>query len=168
LHRPETHIVPLVIEAALGRRDAVEIYGTDYPTNDGSAIRDFIHVTDLAEAHLLALGHLLAGKENLSLNLGTGRGVSVLDVIRTVERHGGVSLDVRPAPRRLGDPPALIADPSRATALLGWRPKFSAIEDIVSTAWRWHENLASVESWHPDSDQRHSPRRSYTTASGAV
>jgi UDP-glucose-4-epimerase GalE len=137
-HEPETHLVPLVLQAALGRSAAVEIYGTDYPTPDGTAIRDYIHVDDLAKAHLRALERLLAGGEAIALNLGTGRGHSVREVIAAAEAVCGRKIPVRPAPRRAGDPPALVADPSLAAATLGWRAQHSSLDTIVRTALAWH------------------------------
>ena len=138
LHDPETHLIPLVIQAALGQRPYVEIYGTDYPTPDGTAVRDYIHVTDLAEAHVLALRYLLEGGESTALNLGTGQGHSVREVIAAVERVGGREVSVREGPRRPGDPPVLVADATKANAVLGWRPKYGGLDGIVATAWRWH------------------------------
>jgi UDP-glucose-4-epimerase GalE len=138
VHDPETHLIPLAIEAALGRRPAIEIFGTDYPTPDGTAVRDYIHVADLADAHIRALDELLAGGDSLAVNLGTGRGYSVRDVIAAVETAGDRRVPVQPAPRRLGDPPALVADPRRAEAILGWRPRFADLDSIVRTAWEWH------------------------------
>src|SRR6266850_33713 len=136
-HHPETHLLPLVIEAALDKRTAVKIFGVDYPTPDGTAIRDYVHVSDLAEAHVLALQHLLSGGESFAVNLGSGRGVSVREIVAAVERIAGVSINVRPVARRPGDPPVLVADPARAEKLLSWHPEFSTLESIVSTAWHW-------------------------------
>jgi len=136
-HHPETHLLPLVIEAALDKRTAVKIFGVDYPTPDGTAIRDYVHVSDLAEAHVLALQHLLSGGESFAVNLGSGRGVSVREIVAAVERIAGVSINVRPVARRTGDPPVLVADPARAEKLLSWHPEFSTLESIVSTAWHW-------------------------------
>ena len=137
-HDPETHLVPLVLEAALGRRAAIEIFGTDYPTPDGTAIRDYIHVEDLARAHLLALERLRAGGGSIALNLGTGQGHSVREVIAAAEWVCGRPIPVREAPRRLGDPPSLVADPSLAAQALGWRAQSSDPETIVATALAWH------------------------------
>jgi UDP-arabinose 4-epimerase len=141
-HDPETHLIPLVIQAALGQRSHVEIYGTDYPTPDGTAIRDYIHVTDLAEAHVLALEYLMEGGDSCAMNLGTGQGYSVRDVIAEVaacsQAHGGTPPPVREATRRAGDPAVLIADPSRAERMLNWKARRSGLEEIVRTAWRWH------------------------------
>ncbi len=137
-HEPETHLVPLVLEAALGDRPQIDIYGTDYPTPDGTAIRDYIHVQDLAEAHLRALKRLCAGGQSAALNLGTGRGHSVREVIRTAEAVSGKSIPCREAPRRPGDPPVLVADPGLAAELLGWRAQVSDLDTIVRTALAWH------------------------------
>lgn len=139
-HGPETHLVPLVLEAALGQRQQVDIYGTDYQTPDGTAIRDYIHVQDLAEAHLRALEHLGAGRHSVALNLGTGRGRSVREVIRTVESVSGKAVPCREAARRPGDPPILVADPSLAAELLGWRARISDLDTIVRTALVWHQS----------------------------
>ena len=137
-HDPETHLIPLVIGAAQGRRPRVSIFGTDYPTRDGTAVRDYVHVTDLASAHVTALRRLQAGSECLRLNLGTGRGHSVREVIRMVEDVSGCSVPVREAPRRLGDPAELVAASARAGEMLGWVPRHSDLRNIVTTAWRWH------------------------------
>ncbi|MBV8739527.1 MAG: UDP-glucose 4-epimerase GalE [Alphaproteobacteria bacterium] len=137
-HDPETHLVPLVLQAALGQRPAIEVYGTDYPTPDGTAIRDYIHVDDLADAHLRALERLLAKGEPVALNLGTGIGHSVREVIATAERVCGCKIPVQDAPRRSGDPAALVADPSLAAELLDWRAQYSSLEMIIHTAFAWH------------------------------
>jgi UDP-arabinose 4-epimerase len=137
-HDPETHLLPIVIDAALGRRGPVDIFGNDYPTQDGTAVRDFIHVADLADAHVRALNRLLQSGESVALNLGTGYGHSVREVVRVVERVGRRSVPVRYAPRRAGDPPALVADASRAGSVLGWEPRFADLTAIVRTAWDWH------------------------------
>jgi UDP-arabinose 4-epimerase len=139
-HEPETHLIPLVIQAALEIRQYIQIFGTDYPTPDGTAVRDYIHVTDLADAHVRALGFLLNGGMTTALNLGTGVGHSVHDVIAAIERVGGLKVPYREAERRPGDPPQLIADPRKANALFGWTPKSSSLESIVETAWRWHSS----------------------------
>jgi UDP-arabinose 4-epimerase len=137
-HEPETHLVPLVLQAALRRREAIEVYGTDYATPDGTAIRDYIHVDDLAEAHLRALERLLAGGEAIALNLGTGRGHSVREVIAAAERVCGREIPLREGPRRPGDPPALIADPALAARTLGWHAQHSSLDMIIRTALAWH------------------------------
>ena len=144
-HEPETHLIPLVIETALGRRSVIDVFGTDYPTPDGTAVRDYIHVTDLADAHIKALVHLLGGGKELQVNLGTGRGCSVREVIDTVARITGRPVAVRNAERRAGDPPALVADATKARQLLGWEPSHSSLENIVATACRWHEQMHSPQ-----------------------
>ncbi|HEY0714581.1 MAG TPA: UDP-glucose 4-epimerase GalE, partial [Polyangia bacterium] len=138
-HDPETHLIPLTIAAALGRRPALGIFGTDYPTPDGTAIRDYIHVADLADAHLRALSHLGRGGASLALNLGTGQGSSVKDVVAAVERLSGKKVPVRLEPRRAGDPPALVADARKASDVLGWRPRHSSLDNIVRDALAWAE-----------------------------
>jgi UDP-glucose-4-epimerase GalE len=136
-HFPETHLIPLVIDAALGRRSTVDIFGTDYPTPDGTAIRDYIHVTDLARAHVLALQQLQAGNSVL-LNLGTGHGYSVREVIAAVQTVTGRTVPARDTPRRAGDPAVLVAAAGRAATVLGWQPKCSELVEIVRTAFDWH------------------------------
>jgi UDP-arabinose 4-epimerase len=142
LHQPETHLVPLVLQAALGERAQIDIYGTDYPTPDGTAVRDYIHVQDLAEAHLCALEHVAGGGESAALNLGTGRGHSVREVVRVAEAVSGRPIAWRDTARRPGDPPVLVADPSLAAELLGWRARVSDLETILRTALAWHMSLA--------------------------
>ena len=137
-HHPEPHLIPRVIQAALGELPHVEIFGTDYPTADGTAIRDYVHVTDLAAAHVLALNYLRKGGESTAINLGTGKGYSVEEVISTVERVTSCMVSVQKAPRRAGDPPVLIADSAKAARLLHWSPRHSSLQAIVETAWGWH------------------------------
>jgi UDP-arabinose 4-epimerase len=139
-HDPETHLVPIVIQAALGMRPRVDVYGTDYDTPDGTAIRDYVHVTDLADAHVRALSHVMDGGASLALNLGTGVGSSVRTIISTVERVSKRTFDVRNVARRTGDPAILVADASRAKEKLGWEHHYSNPEMIVETAWLWHSN----------------------------
>jgi len=139
-HNPETHLIPIVLEAALEKRDHVEIFGTDYETKDGTCIRDFIHVDDLAAAHILALESLRDGKPNTAYNLGIGKGYSVREVIETCRRVTGREIKVVEGARRPGDPPQLVADPSRAQRELGWEPKFKTLEEIVETAWEWQRS----------------------------
>jgi UDP-glucose-4-epimerase GalE len=136
-HDPETHLIPLVLQAAAGRRPAVQVFGTDYATPDGTCIRDYIHVDDLAEAHLLALEKLSPGVA-LKLNLGTGRGYSVREVIRVAEEVTGRKVPVAEVPRRAGDPPILVAAADRARRELGWQPRYTELRPIVDTAWKWH------------------------------
>jgi UDP-glucose 4-epimerase len=138
MHTPETHLIPSVFEAIHGERPALEIFGADYPTLDGTCVRDYIHVSDLAEAHVLGLDHLAEGK-SAELNLGTGCGYSVRQVISTIECVSGRKVPTRTAARRAGDPAELVADPSRAEKLLNWRARYS-LEQIVSTAWNWAES----------------------------
>ncbi len=137
-HDPETHLIPLVLDAALGRRPRVEIYGSDYETPDGTAIRDYIHVQDLAEAHVRAIQYLRDGGESVALNLGTGHGHTVLEVVQAAERIARRPVPHRIVGRRAGDPPALVADARRARAVLGWEPKISDLDSILATAWAWH------------------------------
>jgi UDP-arabinose 4-epimerase len=138
-HALETHLIPLAIFAAQGRIPALEIFGTDYDTDDGTAVRDYIHVSDLAAAHVKAAGHLLSGGASASINLGTGRGHSIRNVIAAVEAIGRRKLPVVERPRRPSDPPALIADPHLGQSLLAWKPVQSDLQTIVRTAWDWHQ-----------------------------
>ena len=144
IHDPETHAVPLLLMAATGRLPRFDIFGTDYPTPDGSAIRDYVHVSDLADAHVCALDHLLRGGGSAVVNLGTGRGTSVLQLVEAVERTTGRPVPHRLQPRRVGDPPILVADPGRAGTLLGWRPRFLEMADIIATAHAWMERPVGV------------------------
>jgi UDP-glucose-4-epimerase GalE len=137
-HEHETHLIPLAIGAALKQRERLQIFGTDYPTPDGTAIRDYIHVTDLASAHICALQYLNGGGESRAVNVGTGKGASVLEVIATVQLVSGRTVPTVAAPRRTGDPPILVASPELARRLLHWAPSHSSLETIVETAWRWH------------------------------
>jgi UDP-glucose 4-epimerase len=135
-HEPEPHLIPLTLRAAAGFGGELQVYGTDYPTPDGTCIRDYTNVIDLAEAHVKALQHLLAGNPSLTVNLGTGEGSSVKEVIATVEEVTGKKVPHKVVPRRPGDPPALVADPKRAQQLLKWKATRS-LRDSVSTAWKW-------------------------------
>ena len=137
-HDPETHLIPLIIEAALGQRASVDVFGTDYPTPDGSAIRDYIHVTDLADAHLRTLKKLEESPDDLFLNLGTGTGYSVLEVIDMVEEVSGKRISRNLADRRPGDPAELVAATGLADKVLAWKPVVSDLRTIVETAMRWH------------------------------
>jgi len=136
-HEPETHAIPLALLAALGRREGFTILGNDYPTPDGTCVRDYVHVDDLAEAHLRALERLEAGRD-LCLNLGTGRGFSVREVVESCRRVSGREIVTHVGPRRPGDPPELVADPERAHATLGWKAGYTELDRMVETAWRWH------------------------------
>ncbi len=135
MHEPETHLIPLILQAIQGKRAALEIFGDDYPTADGTCIRDYIHVNDLAEAHVLGLEYLAKG-ESGAMNLGTGKGYSVHEVVAAVEKVTGRKVPTHIGPRRAGDPAELVADPSRAETLLNWKAKRS-LEEIVASAWKW-------------------------------
>jgi UDP-glucose 4-epimerase len=139
-HDPESHLIPLVVKAALGQRPEVEIYGTDYPTPDGTAIRDYIHVVDLADAHVRALEYLADGGESTELNLGTGEGHSVSEVVAGVGKLCDGRVPAKGAPRRAGDPAELVADPARARQVLDWHPQYSDLDTIIQTAWKWHSS----------------------------
>ncbi len=136
-HDPETHLVPLAIQAALGRRAELAVFGSDYPTADGTAVRDYVHVTDLADAHVLALERLLAGGSSQAFNLGAGRGYSVLEVVRAVEVVAQRPVPLRFAAPRPGDPAELFADPRKAEDVLGWKRRYSDLATVVETAWLW-------------------------------
>ena len=138
-HHPETHLIPLVLQTALGKREAISIFGTDYPTPDGTCIRDYIHVNDLADAHILGLEYLLNGGESEVFNLGNGNGFSVREVIAAAEEVTGRVIKVEECDRRPGDPPALIGTSEKARKILNWQPQYPGIKDIVSHAWQWHQ-----------------------------
>lgn len=143
-HDPETHLIPRALMAAAGEIPHLDLFGEDYDTPDGTCIRDYIHVTDLARAHVLALQHLLCKGESMGINLGTGRGTSVREIIRAVERVSGRTLPVKISPRREGDPPLLYADPTMAEQVLGFRTKYNDIEEILDNSWRFH-----MGGWRP-------------------
>ena len=138
-HDPETHIIPLVLFAAQGKSPHVSVFGDDYPTPDGTAVRDYIHVSDLSQAHLLALEHLRSGKKSEFINLGNGNGYSVNEVIETARRVTSLPIEAKMAPRRPGDPSKLVADASKAHKLLGWKPQHPELENIIESAWAWHQ-----------------------------
>ena len=140
-HQPETHLIPLVLQAAEGKRHSVSIYGTDYPTPDGTCVRDYIHITDLAAAHLLAFERLGRDEtpERLIYNLGNGRGFSVLEVIGAAARVAGKDIPVKEAARRRGDPATLVASSQKIRQELGWQPKFTDLDGIIESAWRWRQ-----------------------------
>jgi UDP-glucose 4-epimerase len=142
-HSPETHLIPLAIDAAVGKRPALQVFGNDYPTPDGTCLRDYVHVDDLSRAHIGVFDKLATPNTALFYNLGTGKPTSVLEVIRAVEKVTGKKVPYVMAPRRAGDPPALYADSTKAKTELNWQVKFPDIDSIVATAWKWH-------STHPD------------------
>jgi UDP-glucose 4-epimerase len=137
-HEPESHLIPLVLDVALGRRPSIHIYGEDYPTPDGTCIRDYIHVSDLADAHLLAL-EALERQDRLIFNLGNGHGFSVREVIESARRVTGHPIPAEVHPRRAGDPAVLVASSEKAIRELGWKPKYTQLDEIVRTAWIWHQ-----------------------------
>ena len=142
-HNPETHLLPLVLMAALGKRDSVSIFGTDYPTPDGTCIRDYIHVTDLADAHILGLEYLLNGGDTSVFNLGNGQGFSVKEAIDTAKVVTGREIKVVMSDRRPGDPPILVGSSDKARNILGWEPKYPALKEILIHAWNWHQQRHS-------------------------
>lgn len=137
-HNPESHLIPLILDAAIGKRENVKIFGTDYPTKDGTCIRDYIHVNDLAQAHILGLEYLLSEKKSENFNLGSGEGYSVREIIKNVKNITGKEFKVIETDRRPGDPPILIANSKKAQKILGWETKFS-LQEIIKTAWEWHK-----------------------------
>jgi UDP-glucose 4-epimerase len=137
-HRPETHLIPLVLQVALGQRESIAVFGDDYPTEDGTCIRDYIHVSDLADAHLLALNRLRAGAGSAVYNLGNGKGYSVKQVIEKAREITGHAIPARMEARRAGDPAVLVASSERARQELGWTPKYESLEAIIASAWKWH------------------------------
>jgi len=143
-HIPETHLIPLILQAASGRRDDIKIFGNDYPTDDGTCVRDYIHINDLCEAHSLALLRMIKTKQSARYNLGNGKGFSVSEVIDIAKRVSGNDFKVTIEPRRDGDPAVLVADASLAKQELDWQPKFAELYDIVKTAWDWEKNFLSI------------------------
>jgi UDP-glucose 4-epimerase len=141
-HEPESHLIPLILDVALGRRRSIKIFGQDYPTRDGTCIRDYIHVSDLADAHLLALA-ALKGKDRLIFNIGNGQGFTVREVIDSVRRVTGQPIAVEECPRRPGDPAVLVAGSEKIKLELGWRPKFAELDTIIASAWDWHQKRYS-------------------------
>ena len=145
-HDPETHLIPLVLKAAKGERERVSIHGTDYPTPDGTCIRDYIHVMDLADAHVLALEHLLAGGQSEVFNCGYGHGYSVREVLNVARSVTGIDFPVSESQRREGDAPVLVADSSKIRKTLGWKPRYDDLDYIVRTAWEWEKKLRDHRS----------------------
>lgn len=142
-HRPETHLIPVILQVAQGRRDKLSLFGSDYPTRDGTCVRDYIHVEDLIGAHFLALDYLRGGNPSAAFNLGNGQGFSNREIIEAARRVTGHPIPTVEAPRRPGDPAALVASSRKAVEVLGWKPKYTNVEDIIASAWRWH-------AAHPD------------------
>jgi UDP-arabinose 4-epimerase len=140
-HTPETHLIPSVILAALGMRPEIVVYGTDFPSRDGTAVRDYVHVQDLADAHVAALKWLFANQKSVSINLGTGTGYSVLEIVDAVQKFCGKQIPVRLEKRRDGDPSFLTADNAKAKELLGWTPRLSSLPILIESAWKWHQLL---------------------------
>ena len=138
-HDPEPHIIPLVMFAALGKRDSIKIFGDDYPTPDGTCIRDYIHIVDLADAHIRALDYLSKGGASQVINLGTGNGYSVKEIVDVTKKITGVDIKAVMVERRPGDPAILVADNKKAKTVLGWVPQYD-LEGIIKTAWNWHKN----------------------------
>jgi UDP-glucose 4-epimerase len=136
-HEPETHLIPLVLETARGKRESIMIFGDDYPTKDGTCVRDYIHVSDLAQAHILAVRHLLSGGTSEKFNLGNGQGFSVKEVCSAAERVTGKAVTVKMGPRRAGDPATLIASSAKIRDQLGWQPKHAELDSIIESAWNW-------------------------------
>jgi UDP-glucose-4-epimerase GalE len=145
LHEPETHLIPLALRAAAGAGPELHVFGTDYPTPDGTCVRDYIHVNDLASGHVKALEHLAAGSESFAVNLGTGTGASVQEVISAAEEVTGKRVSRRNVPRRAGDPPELVANPAKAQRLLGWKA-MRGLQDSVSTAWNWMQRGRAAQA----------------------
>ncbi len=139
-HRPESHLVPLVLQTALEQRSHISVFGDDYPTEDGTCVRDYIHVSDLADAHLKAVEYLAGGGESSAFNLGNGQGFSVKQVIETAKKVTGRDIPAVIEPRRSGDPAVLVASSAKARSVLGWTPKHDSLENIIASAWQWHES----------------------------
>ena len=139
-HRPESHLIPLILQVAQGKREKLSLFGTDYPTKDGTCVRDYIHVDDLIDAHVLALDYLRAGNPSSAFNLGNGQGFSNREIIEAARRVTGHPIPVSEEARRPGDPAVLIASSQKAMEVLGWKPKYTNVEDIIATAWRWHSS----------------------------
>ena len=138
-HDPETHLIPLILQVPNGQRESISVFGDDYPTKDGTCVRDYIHVCDLAQAHILALDYLMAGGDNNVFNLGSGEGFTVREVIDVARKATGHPIPAQICPRRAGDPAQLVASSEKAKSVLGWKPRYEDLETIVSTAWNWHK-----------------------------
>ena len=138
-HSPETHLIPLVLQAAAGKRPSIKVFGTDYPTPDGTCVRDYVHVNDLAHAHILALEKMMQDNQSERFNLGSGSGFSVAELIKTAKQITGIDFKVETAPRRAGDPAVLVADSTKAQRVLGWKPTYN-LQRIIQTAWNWEQH----------------------------
>ena len=138
-HKCETHLIPLILQVPLGKRDHITVYGNDYPTKDGTCIRDYVHVCDIADAHVLALEYLRSGGESNIFNLGSGDGYSVMEMITAAEKAAGQKIKLEIGARRAGDPARLVADSHKAREILKWSPKFTDMAEIIATAWKWHK-----------------------------
>ena len=145
-HDPETHLIPLVIKAAQGKLDRLTVFGADYPTKDGTCVRDYIHVSDLAQAHALSLDYLRAGNASTAINLGNGKGYSVLEVVEAARAVTGMEIAIEMQDRRAGDPSHLVADAAKAGAVLGWKPQRPELAEIISSAWKWHTKSVAAEA----------------------
>lgn len=152
-HNPETHLIPLVLQTALGIREAISIFGTDYDTPDGTCVRDYIHVVDLAQAHILGLEYLLGGGESDSFNLGNGNGFSVKEVIETAKIVTGKEIKIKISDRRAGDPPYLVGSSEKARKILNWQPQYSDLKDTITHAWQWHQKRHSPIQLPVNSEQ---------------
>ena len=139
-HNPETHLIPLILQVPNGKREYISIFGNDYETKDGTCVRDYIHVNDLAQAHILAMEYLRKGNDSNIFNLGNGVGFTVKEVVETARKVTGHPIPAKEEPRRAGDPSTLIASSEKAKDILGWKPKFDDLETIITTAWNWHKN----------------------------
>jgi UDP-glucose 4-epimerase len=138
-HHPETHLIPIILQAAAGTRDGLQIFGDDYPTKDGTNVRDYVHVVDLADAHILAMKYLSEGNDSNAFNLGSATGFSNLEILNAARKVTGQPIPAKIGPRRPGDPSTLIAASDKARTILGWKPKFDDVEQVIATAWNWHQ-----------------------------
>lgn len=144
-HNPETHLIPIILQVANGTREKIMMFGNDYDTKDGTCVRDYIHVTDLAQAHMLAAKYLMDGNDSNIFNLGNGVGFTVKEVVECARKVTGKEIPAEVAERRAGDPAVLVASSEKARSILGWEPKYASLEKIISTAWRWHEAHKTFE-----------------------
>jgi UDP-glucose 4-epimerase len=138
-HKPESHLIPIILQVALGQRESIKMFGSDYPTPDGTCVRDYIHVSDLADAHVRGIDYLMNGGDSTAMNLGTGHGYSVREIVEVARKITGHPIPAIEAPRRAGDPPTLVAKADRAHEKLSWKPCQSDLESIIGSAWAWHK-----------------------------